>query len=115
MAGALVASPAVADDSADRTLQSYHHLATTEFGTGGSYTASGGDISLSLTGSSGGVEAFVEECGASDLGEVVNIPEGDSEPRVLASDQDVEAGTCFVLVLRSTGEEPTEVEGTLSF
>lgn|GEM_PF-5921275 len=125
MAGALVAGPAAAAGSVNSMEEYFYYAAQTDFpggddeyfeNGGQEYIASGGDILLSLDSNPDGVEVLLEKCDSgSDLSDVVNIPEGDSEPRVLAADQDVEAGTCFVVLPRSTGDEPTEIEGTLSF
>ncbi len=113
LAGVLAASPSIASSSPEHMKQPYHHLTTKDFGTGGAYVSTGGDVSLKLTGNPGGAEVLVEECDGPDLGDVVRFPKGASKPQVLATD--LEAGTCFVMLLKSTDGKSEELAGTLSY
>ncbi|HEX3731781.1 MAG TPA: hypothetical protein VHU91_02515 [Mycobacteriales bacterium] len=114
LATAAFASPATAASPAHHTSQPYRALVTKDFGSGGTYISTGGTIALKLNPKSQGVDAFAEECdGGGDLGDVQHFPAGASTSRVLASN--VSKDQCFVLLLKSTGSQTTEVSGTLDY
>jgi hypothetical protein len=110
---ALTAVPLTAQAAA-QTTQPYQHLVVGKnWGTGGTYVATGGDIKLNLTTLEKNTKVFVERCEGSDLGDVQTFTK--SKPsHTLATG--VEKGECFIVLLSPvTGTGGYLVKGTLTY
>ncbi|MFC9693724.1 hypothetical protein ACFTSF_34550 [Kribbella sp. NPDC056951] len=97
-----------------QTTQPYQHLVVGKnWGSGGTYVSTGGDIKLNLTTLEKNTKVFVERCEGADLGDVQTFTKK-KPSHTLATG--VEKGECFIVLLAPvTGDGGYIVKGTLSY